>query len=100
MSFIINYKIEHGEEITGKELVLFSIVPIIEKEGEIEDYIFDVVNTLIGLKDLAPSIQALVFGIEWLIVDKFVENENTRNILQDLLGDRMSMVHEDVEMKK
>jgi hypothetical protein len=97
---IINYKIEHGEEITGKELVLFSLVPIIEKEGEIEDYIFDVVNTLIGLKDLAPSIQALVFGIEWLIVDKFVENENTRNILQDLLGDRMSMVHEYAERKK
>jgi hypothetical protein len=42
----------------------------------------------------------LVFGIEWLIVDKFVENENTRNILQDLLGDRMSMIHEYVEMKK
>ena len=39
-----------------------------------------------------PSIQALVFGIGWLIVDKFVENENTRNILQDLLGGRMSMV--------
>lgn len=96
----INYKIEHGEEITGKELVLFSLVPIIEKEGEIEDYIFEVINTLIGLKDLAPSIQALVFGIEWLIVDKFVENENTRNILQDLLGGRMSMVHEYGERKK
>ena len=95
----INYKIEHNEEITGKELVLFSLVPIIEKEGEIEDYIFEVINTLIGLKDLAPSIQALIFGIEWLIVDKFVENENTRNILQDLLGGRMSMVHEYGERK-
>jgi len=49
---------------------------------------------------LAPSIQALIFGIEWLIVDKFVENENTRNILQDLLGGRMSMVHEYGERKK
>lgn len=96
----INYKIEHNEEITGKELVLFSLVPIIEKEGEIEDYIFEVINTLIGLKDLASSIQALVFGIEWLIVDKFVENENTRNILQDLLGGRMSMIHEYGERKK
>lgn len=44
------------------------------------------------LKGFVPSFQALVFEIEWLIVDKFVENENARNILQDLLGDRMSMV--------
>jgi len=57
-------------------------------------------NYVIGLKDSISSIQALIFGIEWLIVDKFVENENTRNILQDLLGDRMSMIHEYVEMKK
>lgn len=96
----INDKIELGEEITGKELVLFSLVPIIEKEGEIEDYIFDVVNTLIGLKDLTSSIQALVFGIEWLIADKFIDDEKTRNILQDLLGDRMSMIHEYGERKK
>ena len=96
----INDKIEHGEEITGKELVLFSLVPIIEKEGEVEDYVFDVINTLINLKNLAPSIQALVFGIEWLIVDKFVDNEYTRNILQDLLGDRMSMIYEYGENKK
>lgn len=32
-----------------------------------EDYVFDVINTLINLKNLAPSIQALVFGIEWFI---------------------------------
>lgn len=95
----INDKIEYGEEITGKELVLFSLVPIIEKEGEVEDYVFDVINTLISLKNLAPSIQALVFGIEWLIVDKFVDDEDTRNILQDLLGDRMSMIYEYGENK-
>lgn len=96
----INDKIEHDEEITGKELVLFSLVPIIEKEGEVEDYVFDVINTLIALKNLVPSIQSLVFGIEWLIVDKFVDDEKTRNILQDLLGDRMSMIHEYAERKK
>ena len=33
-------------------------------------------------------------GIEWLIVDKFVTDEQTRNILCDALGDRMALIHE------
>ena len=36
----------------------------------------------------------MVLGIEWLIVDKFVTDEQTRNILCDALGDRMSLIHE------
>ena len=40
------------------------------------------------------SIIYLVFGVEWLIVDKFVENQEDRNILCDLLGDRMSLIYE------
>ena len=46
------------------------------------------------LKGLTGSIKALTFGIEWLIVDKFVKDEQTRNILCDALGDRMSLIHE------
>ncbi len=36
----------------------------------------------------------MTFGIEWLIVDKFVTDEQTRNIFCDALGDRMSLIHE------
>ena len=43
---------------------------------------------------MAPSIKALTYGIEWLIVDKFVGDEQTRNVLCDALGDRMSLIHE------
>ena len=57
------------------------------------------VNTLIDLKGLTRSIKALVYGIEWLIVDKFVDDEKTKNILRDLLGDRMSLIHEYAENK-
>lgn len=90
----IKDKIENNVEITGKELLLFSVVPIIEKTGNVENYVGYVVNTLIDLKGLTPSIKALAYGIEWLIVDKFVKNEQTRNILCDLLGERMSLIHE------
>ena len=85
----------------GKDkIILFALVPIIEKNGAVEDYVEYVVNTLIDLKGLAPSIKALVYGIEWLIVDKFVDDEKTRNILCDLLGGRMSLIHEYVENKE
>ena len=34
------------------------------------------------------------YGIEWLIVDKFIDDEEDRNILCDALGDRMSLIYE------
>ena len=87
-------KIENSIEITSKELILFALVPVIEKTGEVEDYAEYVVNTLLDLKGLTPSIKSLTYGIEWLIVDKFVDDELTRNVLCDVLGDRMSLMHE------
>ena len=95
----INDKLKDNTEISGKELILFALVPIIEKNDGVEDYVEYVVNTLIDLKGLTPSIKALVYGIEWLIVDKFVDDEKTKNILRDLLCDRMSLIHEYAENK-
>ena len=90
----INYKIENDIVMTHEELILFALVPVIEKTGEVEDYVEYVANTLLEFKGLTRSIKALTFGIEWLIVDKFVTDEQTRNILCDALGDRMSLIHE------
>ncbi len=39
------------------------------------------------------------FGIVWLTTDKFVEDSLERNIICDLLGDRMSLIHEYGENK-
>ena len=40
------------------------------------------------------------FGIEWLLVDKFVKDIELRNLLLDLLGDRMSAMYEYGERKE
>ena len=90
----IKNKIENELEISSKELILFALVPIIEKSGDVDHYVEYVVNTLLDLKDLGSSIKALTYGIEWLIVDKFVSDEQTRNIMCDVLGDRMALIHE------
>ena len=55
---------------------------------------------LFDFRGLFSSINALTFGIEWLIVDKFVGDEQTRNLLCDALGDRMSLIHEYGGIKK
>ena len=96
----ITYKVENNLEISGKELILFALVPIIEKEGNLEENVDFVVDMLIDLKELAPSIKALAYGIEWLIVDKFVKDELKRNILCDKLGDRMTLIDEYAEKRE
>lgn len=47
----ISDKLKDNTEISGKELILFALVPIIEKNDGVEDYVEYVVNTLIDLKD-------------------------------------------------
>ena len=96
----INYKKENNEAITSKELILYALVPLIEKYGDVEDYIDEVVHTLIELKDFDESIKSLAYGIEWLIVDKFVRDKTERKVLCDLLGDKMSLIDEYGENKK
>lgn len=43
---------------------------------------------------MPESVKNLSYGIEWLIVDKFIVDEESRNILCDVLGDRMTLIYE------
>ena len=63
-------------------------------DGNIEKYIKRVIDNLFQLKDVDVSLKELSFGIEWLIVDKFISDEEERNILCDVLGDRMTLIYE------
>ena len=90
----LKYKIENNIEITGKELILFALVPIIEKTSNAEEHIDEIVYKLINLTGFSPSIKTLVLGIEWLIVDKFVKDKKQRNILCNALGEKMSLIYE------
>lgn len=92
-------KIQKGLEIEGKELVLYSLIPMIV-DRDMEKYINRVVNNLLQLRSSTVSLKNLAYGIEWLIVDKFVTDEEDRNILCDALGDRMSLIYEYGERKE
>lgn len=86
-------KISEGLEIEAEELVLYSLVPMIEGE-EMEKYIKRVVHNLLQVTTATDSVKNLAYGVEWLIVDKFVDDEECRNILCDALGGRMSLIYE------
>jgi predicted transposase YdaD len=92
-------KIKKGLKIEGKELVLYALIPMIVDE-DMEKYIKRVVNNLLQLRNSTVSLKNLAYGIEWLIVDKFITNEEDRNIICDALGDRMSLIYEYGERKE
>lgn len=92
-------KIQKHDPISGKELVLYSLVPII-KRNELEIYTKQVVNNLLKLKNITTSLKDLSYGIAWLTVDKYITDEEMRNILCDALGDNMSLIHEYGERKE
>ena len=89
----VEQKINNGLEIESEELVQNSLVPMIIGK-DMEKYIIRIVHNLLQVDNVSQSVKNLSYGIEWLIVDKFVENEENRNILCDVLGERMSLIYE------
>ena len=70
------------------------------KNGNIEQNIKKTVDILISLNDVPSSTKNLCYGIEWLLVDKFVKDKELRNLLLDRLGDKMSALYEYVQRKE
>lgn len=86
-------KIRKGLKIESEELVEYSLVPLIIGK-DMEKYIRRIVQNLLQVENISQSLKNLSYGIEWLIVDKFVEDKENRNILCDVLGERMSLIYE------
>ena len=70
------------------------------KNQNVEQNIKKTAEILIKLNDMPSSTKRLCFGIEWLLVDKFVKNKELKNMLLYLLGDQMSAIYEYGELKK
>ena len=96
----IEEKYNQNIQITRKECVYFALAPIMSKNGNLERNIKKTVDILISLSDVPLSTRNLCFGIVWLLVDKFVKEEELKNLLLDLLGDRMSAIYEYGERKE
>ena len=96
----IEEKYKHNIKITRKECVNFSLAPLMSKNGNLEKNIKKTVDILISLNEIPSSTKNLCYGIEWLLVDKFVKDKGLRNLLLDMLGDKMSALYEYVQRKE
>ena len=75
-------KIINNDNIIGHDLVLYALLPIIDSRN-MEKHIRRVVNNLLKLKYMTISLKELSFGIEWLIVDKYVSDEDVQRIIDE-----------------
>ena len=71
----VGSKLLNNEKILGHDLVLYAFLPIIDSKN-MQKHIARVVKNLLKLKKASISLKELSFGIEWLIVDKYVEMKN------------------------
>ena len=95
----VKTKLKYNEPLDGRDIILLSLVPLSKKGKNIVEYIYRVIKILFNLKNLTSSQKDLSFGIMWLTTDKFVVDSLERNIICDLLGGRMSLIHEYGENK-
>ena len=95
----VSAKLKYGEPLTGRDIILLSLVPLSKNGKNIIEYIYRIIKILFNLKNLTSSQKDLSFGILWLTTDKFVEDSIERNIICVLLGGRMSLIHEYGENK-
>ena len=98
----IEEKLENNTEITSKDSIFLSLAPLMDKKknNNISEKIKRVVDILIELNKINPAGNKLSFGIEWLLVDKFVKDSELRNLLIDVLGEKMSAIYEYGERKE
>lgn len=95
----IETKLKNKKIPTSKDIILLSLVPLSKKGKHIVEYIYKVIRILFKLKNMTISQSDLALGIMWLTTDKFVVDAIERNIICDMLGGRMSLIHEYGENK-
>lgn len=90
----VETKLKDKKIPTSREVILLSLVPLSKKGSNIVDYIDMVVKMISKLKNLTISQLNLALGILWLTTDKFVKDALERNNICNMLGDKMSLMHE------
>ena len=95
----VETKLKDKKIPTSREVILLSLVPLSKKGSNIVDYIDMVVKMISKLKNLTISQLNLALGILWLTTDKFVKDALERNNICNMLGDKMSLMHEYGENK-
>ena len=90
----IENKIKNNTKITRRELIYLSLAPFMSSRNPLDEQIEKTVQTLNKVRNSIGSTKNFAFGIEFLIVDKFINETSRRKRLRNILRDNMRLMEE------
>lgn len=90
----IENKIKNNQKITRHEMLNLALAPFMSSKKPLDKQIEKTVKTLDEVRKSIKCSSDFVFGIELLIVEKFIKNERQHKKLTNILRDTMKIIDE------
>lgn len=90
----IENKIKNNQKITRHEMLNLALAPFMSSKKPLNKQIEKTVQTLDEVRKSMKCSSDFVFGIELLIVEKFIKNERQHKKLTNILRDTMKIIDE------
>ena len=90
----IENKIKNNQKITRHEMLNLALAPFMSSKTPLDKQIEKTVKTLDEVRKSMKCSSDFVFGIELLIVEKFIKNERQHKKLTNILRDTMKIIDE------
>ena len=90
----IENKIKNNQKITRHEMLNLALYPFMSSKKPLDKQIEKTVKTLDEVRKSMKCSSDFVFGIELLIVEKFIKNERQHKKLTNILRDTMKIIDE------
>ena len=90
----IENKIKNNQKITRHEMLNLALAPFMSSKKPLDKQIEKTVKTLDEVRKSMKCSSDFVFGIELLIVEKFIKNERQHKKLTNILRDPMKIIDE------
>lgn len=90
----IENKIKNNQKITRHEMLNLALAPFMSSKKPLNKQIEKTVKTLNEVRKSMKCSSDFVFGIELLIVEKFIKNERQHKKLTNILRDTMKIIDE------
>ena len=90
----IENKIKNNQKITRHEMLNLALAPFMSSKKPLNKQIEKTVKTLDEVRKSMKCSSDFVFGIELLIVEKFIKNERQHKKLTNILRDTMKIIYE------
>ncbi len=90
----IENKIKNNQKITRHEMLNLALAPFMSSKKPLDKQIEKTVKTLNEVRKSMKCSSDFVFGIELLIVEKFIKNERQHKKLTNILRDTMKIIDE------